>query len=56
MKLLAGYKTYFIAGVGIIFNGLVAMGYVDEHYRDAVNSLLAFLGLGTIRAAVKKVE
>lgn len=53
MKFLSGYKTYIIVGVGVIFNGLVASGYIDESYRPMVNSVLTFFGLGTLRAAVK---
>ncbi len=53
MEKLNGYKTYIVIVVGVIFNGLIAMGYVDEGLRPTVNSILTFLGLGTLRAAVK---
>ncbi len=50
--MLSGYKTYIVMAVGVIFNGLVAMGYIDESIRPIVNSILAFLGVGALRAAV----
>lgn len=54
MKSLSGYKTYIIVVVGVIFNGLVASGFIDESYRPMVNSILTFLGLGTLRASISK--
>lgn len=54
MKFLSGYKTYIIMFVGVVFNGLVASGYIDESLRPTVNTILGFLGLGTLRSAVKK--
>lgn len=56
MDFLKGWKTYLIAAVGIILNGLIATGHIPESARETINSLLAFLGLGTLRAAVKSVE
>lgn len=56
MKFLSGWKTYLLALIGIIFNGLVATGYIDEGMREPVNAILLFLGLGTMRSAIKKVE
>lgn len=53
MKFLQGYRTYILIVVGVIFNGLVAAGYVDEGLRPTVNSILTFLGLGTMRMAIK---
>ena len=53
MNFLKGYRTYIIAIVGVIFNGLVSMGYIDESLRGTVNGILTFLGLGTIRNAIK---
>jgi len=52
--MLKGYKTYIIMALGVIFNGLVASGYVDETLRPMINSVLGFLGLGTLRAGIKK--
>lgn len=51
--MLKGWKTYLIAAIGVIFNGLVAAGYIDESLRTTVNTILGFLGLGTLRNAVK---
>ena len=53
MNFLKGYKTYLVIAIGVIFNGLVAAGYVDEGLRPTVNSILTFLGLGTMRMAIK---
>ena len=55
-KFFSGYKTYLVVAIGVIFNGLVAMGYVDEGLRETVNLVLGFLGLGALRSAVGKVE
>jgi len=54
--MLKGYKTYIIVAVGVLVNGLIAMGYIDESIMGIVNSVLGFLGLGTLRAGVKKTE
>ena len=54
MKFLKGYKTYIVVVIGVIVNGLIASGYIDESMREVVNSILGFLGLGTLRAGVKK--
>ena len=52
MKFLAGYKTYIVVVVAVIFNGLVAMGYVPAESIGLVNTILGFLGLGAIRAGI----
>ena len=51
---MKGLKTYLIVALGVIFNGLVASGIVDEGLRPTVNSVLAFLGLGALRNAIPK--
>ena len=56
MKLLSGWKSYLIMAIGVIFNGLVASGVIDEGLRPTVNSVLAFLGLGAIRDAINKAS
>lgn len=56
MKFLNGYKTYIVVVIGVIFNGLVVAGYIDEGLRPTVNSVLTFLGLGTMRDAINKVK
>lgn len=53
MGIFKGYRTYIIVILGVIFNGLVAGGYLSEDLRPTVNSVLTFLGLGTLRSAVK---
>ena len=52
INFLKGKKTYLIVFVGVIFNGLYAMGYVPESIVPAVNVVLGFLGLGALRAGV----
>ena len=52
--MLKGKKTYLVVAVSIIFNGLVSLGYIDESMRESVNSILGFVGLGTLRAGVAK--
>lgn len=52
--MLKGVRTYIVVILGIIFNGLVASGYIDESLRPTVNSVLAFIGLGTLRASIPK--
>ena len=51
-----GYKTYIVAFIGIVVNGAIAMGYIAPEYFDVINSALAFLGLGTLRAGIAKVK
>ena len=51
---LSGWKTYVAATLGVIFNGLVAMGYLDPNLLIPINGILSFLGLGFLRAGVKK--
>jgi hypothetical protein len=54
MKFLRGKKTYIVVIVGVIFNGAVSMGYLDPSYLELVNTVLGFLGLGTLRDGIKK--
>jgi len=58
MNFLKGKKTYLVVAVGVLVNGLVAMGIIPESSLELVNTLLVFLGLGTIRHGVgaKEVE
>lgn len=51
--MLKGYKTYIVALVGVLANGAFAMGYIPSEYIQLANSILAFLGLGALRAGVK---
>ena len=52
--MLKGWKTYIVMIVGVIVNGAVAMGYIPEEFLATINSVLGFLGLGTLRAGVAK--
>jgi len=40
--------------VGVVVNGLWVMGYVDDKTLIAIDSVLGFLGLGSIRAGISK--
>ena len=51
---LQGKKTYVIMLVGVIVNGLWVMGYLDDKTLIAIDSILGFLGLGSIRAGISK--
>ena len=52
--MLKGWKTYIVVAIGVIFNGLVASGYLDESLRPTVNTILGFLGLGALRNGIPK--
>ena len=52
--MLKGWKTYIVVAIGVIFNGLVASGIIDEGLRPTVNTILGFLGLGALRNALPK--
>ena len=46
---LKGKKTYLVIIVGIIINGLYAMGYIPQQYIPAIDATLGLLGLGALR-------
>jgi hypothetical protein len=52
---LVGKKTYIVLAVALIFNLGVALGFwpVDNQTWGVVDSILIFLGLGTVRAGMK---
>jgi len=54
---LQGYKTYIVFVLGVIFNLGVLVGWwaVDSEIWTLINSILAFLGLGTIGAKINRV-
>ena len=54
IKFLKGKKTYIVMFLGVIANGLVAMGYIPESMLSTINSVLGFLGLGALRDGMKK--
>jgi len=54
MEFLSGYKTYIVVAVGVVINGLYAMGLVDENFVKSVDGILIFAGMGTIRAGITK--
>ena len=51
--MLKGYKTYIVMGIGVIINGLFAMGLIPAEWIGVANSILAFLGLGALRNSIK---
>lgn len=53
---LKGKKTYAIAIVLIVLNGLVALGYLSNDQVNQINIVLGALGLATLRAGVAKAE
>lgn len=52
MTWLKGKKTYIVAVVGIVVNGLYAMGYIPAEYIPVINMILGFMGLATLRAGM----
>jgi hypothetical protein len=50
--MLKGKKTYIIVIIGVIVNGLYALGHIPTEWIPVANSILAFLGLGALRAGV----
>ena len=52
MNVLKGFRTYLVAALGIVLNGLAAMGYIDPGVITTVNKILAFIGLATVRNAI----
>jgi hypothetical protein len=50
--MLSGWKTYIIMAIGVIANGCYAMGIIPVEYMGVVNAILAFLGLGALRAGI----
>lgn len=52
--MLNGKKTYIVMAVGVIINGLFAMSLIPAEWIGVANSILAFLGLGALRAGVEK--
>ena len=52
MKFLQGKKTYLVAALAIALNFGVYMGWLTVDQLTQVNSVLAFLGLATVRAGI----
>ena len=53
MEFLSGYKTYIVA-VGVVVAAVVAFVNGDVDLAGAINQALVGLGLGTLRAGMKK--
>ena len=54
LDIAPGVKTYLVCLVGVVVNVLVSQGVVDVGSLELVNTILAFLGLGTVRMAVTR--
>lgn len=54
IKKLEGKKTYIVAVIIAVVNLLAAFNVLDQEQIGAVNVILAALGLGTVRHAIKK--
>lgn len=54
IEFLKGKKTYIIVIVGVLVNGVYAMGYISAEMLPIVNTILGFLGLAAVRAGVSK--
>jgi len=52
LDFLKGKKTYIVVIIGVIVNGLVAMGYIGAEHLGVINSILGLLGLGAIRLGI----
>ena len=55
IEFLQGKKTYIVMVVGIVVNGLFAMGYIDDKTVTLLDGVIVSLGLGTIRAGIAKI-
>ena len=53
MNWLKGKKTYIVVALGVILNGLNAMGYIQAEFLPMINTILGFLGIAALRAGVK---
>lgn len=51
--MINGKKTYIIAFVGALLNACVSVGWIPQEFSDAINPLLAFLGLGALRDGIR---
>lgn len=51
---LNGKKTYIVAAVLIVLNGMVALGYLTPAQIDNINIILGALGIVTLRAGMSK--
>lgn len=49
---LAGYRTYIVMAAGIVLNGIHTVAPHLNLPINEINTILAFLGLGAVRAAL----
>jgi hypothetical protein len=50
---LKGSKTYIVVALSIIVTGLLGTGYITQQQYEMIQSILAALGIGFLRAGVK---
>ena len=57
INFLQGKKTYIILILAFVFNFGITAGWwtLDNQIWELVNIILGFLGLGTIRSAIKNL-
>ena len=55
-KGLQGKKSYIVAGVGVIVNGLFAMGYIDKEVAITIDAILGSLFGITISAKLNRAK
>lgn len=51
---LEGKKTYIVSVTGALTVVLMVFGVIDTQQAAAIGGLLAALGFGTVRSAIKK--
>jgi hypothetical protein len=56
MTLLSNYRTYIIAGLFGCLAAAHALGWVDDHTYETLQSALEGGGLAALRAGIKKAE
>lgn len=54
MNKLHGRKTYLVVILAIIINGASAIDLISIKELEAVNTILGFLGVGTLRHGIHK--
>lgn len=54
LDVVPGYKTYLVVLIGIVVNVLVQQDIISIESLGLVNTVLAYLGLGTVRMAVSR--
>ena len=56
IDVLPGHKTYLLVFAAIIVNVFYLTHYIDEVGMEVINTLLGFLGLGTIALKIDRIH